>query len=284
MKLLRYGDVGREKPGLLDTEGAIRDLSSVVDDITGQTLAVESLSRLRGLDHLSLPLVDGDPRLGPCVSGVGKVICTGLNYKGHPAEIGMQDPDEPFLFMKATSAICGPNDPVIKPPGSTKLDWEVELAIVIGRDGVNIPLDRVPEHIAGYCLVNDISERAFQFDCGGEWVKGKSADTFCPMGPWLVTADEIDDPQSLDVWLDIDGKRIQQDNTASMIFGIAELVSYISRFMSLQAGDVIPTGTPAGTGLGQKPETYLEVGQTMHLGVAGLGEQRQEVVAPSEAR
>jgi 2-keto-4-pentenoate hydratase/2-oxohepta-3-ene-1,7-dioic acid hydratase in catechol pathway len=279
MKLLRYGDAGRERPGLLDADGRMRDLSSVVPDIAGDTLLPENLARLRDTDGSGLPDVPGNPRIGPCVGSVGKIVCVGLNYSDHAAESGLPVPDEPVLFMKATSAICGPYDNVEIPRGAEKTDWEVELGIVIGRPAKYISQDQALSHVAGYCVVNDVSERAFQIERGGQWDKGKGHDTFGPLGPWLVTTDEVPDPQDLHMWLDVDGKRYQDGSTRTMIFGVAHLVSYISQFMSLQPGDVISTGTPPGVGLGQKPPLYLKPGQTMRLGIAGLGEQRQTTVA-----
>ena len=279
MKLLRYGDPGRERPGLVDADGRIRDLSRVVPDIAGATLLPENLAKLRDTDASGLPEVAGKPRIGPCVGAVGKIVCVGLNYSDHAAESGLPVPDEPVLFMKATSAICGPYDDVEIPRGSQKTDWEVELGIVIGRPAKYVSQDQALSHVAGYCVVNDVSERTFQIERGGQWDKGKGHDTFGPLGPWLVTADEVPDPQDLHMWLEVDGKRYQDGSTRTMIFGVAHLVSYISQFMSLQPGDVISTGTPPGVGLGQKPPLYLKPGQTMRLGIAGLGEQRQTTVA-----
>ena len=279
MKLLRYGDPGRERPGLVDADGRIRDLSSVVPDIAGATLLPESLTKLRDTDPSGLPEVPGNPRIGPCVGSVGKIVCVGLNYSDHAAESGLPVPDEPVLFMKATSAICGPYDDVEIPRGSEKTDWEVELGIVIGRPANYVSPDQALSHVVGYCVVNDVSERTFQIERGGQWDKGKGHDTFGPLGPWLVTADEVPDPQDLHMWLEVDGKRYQDGSTRTMIFGVAHLVSYISQFMSLQPEDVISTGTPPGVGLGQKPPLYLKPGQTMRLGIAGLGEQRQTTVA-----
>ena len=279
MKLVRFGQPGREKPALLDRQGRLRDLSQHVPDIAGAALLPEALDRLRRLDPASLPEVPGNPRIGACVGAVGKIVCVGLNYSDHAAESGMAVPTEPVLFLKPSSAICGPFDDVEIPRGSEKTDWEVELGVVIGRTAKYVPEDRALEHVAGYCVVNDVSERAFQLERGGQWDKGKAHDTFAPIGPWLVTADEIEDPQQLDLWLEVDGKRFQDGNTRTMVFGVAHLVSYISRFMTLQPGDVISTGTPPGVGLGQKPPLYLHAGQTMRLGIAGLGEQRQRTVA-----
>jgi 2-keto-4-pentenoate hydratase/2-oxohepta-3-ene-1,7-dioic acid hydratase in catechol pathway len=278
MKLLRHGDPGREKPGLLDTDGSIRDLSSVITDVAAEALSPGALDRLRSLDPVALPRVDGHVRLGPCVGRVGKFICIGLNYSDHAAESGMAVPAEPILFMKATSAICGPNDNVIIPRGSQKTDWEVELGVVIGKTAKYVSQADALSHVAGYCVVNDLSERAFQLEGTGQWVKGKSADTFGPIGPWLVTADEVPDSQNLELWLEVDGRTYQRGTTAKMIFPVAYLVSYISKFMSLQPGDIISTGTPPGIGMGQKPPAYLRPGQRMRLGVQGLGQQNQLVV------
>jgi 2-keto-4-pentenoate hydratase/2-oxohepta-3-ene-1,7-dioic acid hydratase in catechol pathway len=279
LKLLRYGPAGAEKPGLLDAEGRIRDLSREVTDIAGETLGSASLSRLAGLDPASLPLVDGEHRIGPCIGRVGKFICIGLNYADHAAESGMEVPPEPVIFFKATSAICGPNDPVRIPRGSKKTDWEVELGVVIGREARYVEEEDAMDHVAGYCVINDYSEREFQNERAGQWVKGKSADTFGPIGPWLVTKDEIADPQDLAMWLEVDGHRYQDGSTRTMVYGVRHLVHYISQFMSLQPGDVISTGTPPGVGMGQRPQVFLREGQTVTLGVEGLGEQRQETVA-----
>jgi 2-keto-4-pentenoate hydratase/2-oxohepta-3-ene-1,7-dioic acid hydratase in catechol pathway len=279
MKLVRYGDSGRELPGVLDSESEIHDLSTVIPDLAGSALSPSGLERLRALDVSTLPVVSGDPRIGPCVAGVGKFICIGLNYSDHAAESGMAVPAEPVVFMKATSCICGPNDEVVIPKGSTKSDWEVELGVVIGSTAKYVSEEDALSHVAGYCVVNDLSERAFQLEGTGQWVKGKSADTFGPIGPWLVTADEIHDPQALDMWLEVDGHRYQNGSTRTMVFGVAHLISYLSRFMSLQPGDIISTGTPPGVGLGQKPPIYLRPGNVMTLGIEGLGRQRQQVVA-----
>ena len=278
MKLLRYGPPGEEKPGLLAADGEIRDLSAVVRDVSGEALMPESLRRLRRLDLASLPIVAAPVRYGPCVGSVGKFICIGLNYSDHVAETGAKVPSEPILFMKATSAICGPNDDVIIPLGSEKTDWEVELGVVIGRPAKYVCQEDALAHVAGYCLINDLSERAFQLEGTGQWVKGKSADTFGPVGPWLVTKDEVEDPQNLRLWLDVNGHRYQNGSTATMIFGVAHLVSYVSRFMSLQLGDIISTGTPPGVGLGQRPPKYLRHGDQIRLGIDGLGEQTHNVV------
>jgi 2-keto-4-pentenoate hydratase/2-oxohepta-3-ene-1,7-dioic acid hydratase in catechol pathway len=279
MKLLRFGNHGEEKPGAFDSYGKIRDLSGVIGDISGAALSPDSIAKLRRLDLHGLPLVDGSSRLGPCVGSVGKFLCIGLNYSDHAAESGMAVPAEPVLFMKATSAICGPNDDVVMPKGSQKTDWEVELGVVVGTKAEYVSEEDALSHVAGYCVINDLSERAFQLEGTGQWVKGKSANTFGPIGPWLVTADEIPDPQALRLWLEVDGHRYQDGSTATMVFGVAYLVSYLSRFMSLQPGDIISTGTPPGVGLGQKPPTYLRAGNVMTLGIDGLGEQRQRVVS-----
>jgi 2-keto-4-pentenoate hydratase/2-oxohepta-3-ene-1,7-dioic acid hydratase in catechol pathway len=279
MKLIRFGDKGVEKPGVMAADGSLRDLSGLVPDIAGGVLAPASLAALRSLDATLLPLVPAGARLGACVGGVGKMVCVGKNYAEHARETGAAPPSEPILFMKATSALCGPNDHVIQPKGSTKLDWEVELGVVIGTLARNVTEADAMAHVAGYCIVNDISERAFQLEGTGQFVKGKSADTFGPTGPWLVTADEIADPQALRLTLDVNGQRMQDGTTADMIFGVAFLVSYISRFMSLQPGDIISTGTPSGVGLGMSPPLYLKPGDVMDLAIDGLGAQRQTVVA-----
>src|SRR5579871_219402 len=278
MKLLRFGSEGKEKPGVLDSNGNIRDLSHVVPDISGSVLHPDSLSKLSRLELSRLPIVEPSVRLGPCVAGVGKFICIGLNYSDHAAESGMAVPSEPVVFMKATSCIAGPNDDVELPRGSVKSDWEVELGVVIGETAKYVSEEHALRHVAGYCVVNDLSERAFQLEGTGQWVKGKSADTFGPIGPWLVTSDEISDPQALQMWLDVDGHRYQDGTTATMVFGVAHLVSYLSRFMSLHPGDIISTGTPPGVGLGQKPPVYLKPGNIIHLGIDRLGEQRQRVI------
>ena len=277
MKFLRIGHPGAEKPAVLDAAGRVRDLSGKIDDIAGDALA--DLSWTSGLDIESLDIVEGSPRVGPCVGSVGKVICVGLNYSDHAAETGQTPPKEPILFGKATSAITGPYDDVVIPRGSKKTDWEVELGIVIGREAKYVGEENALNHVAGYCVVNDVSERSFQAERSGQWIKGKSADTFAPIGPWLVTADEIENTSNLHMWLEVDGHRYQDGSTSTMIFGVAFLVSYISQFMSLQPGDIIPTGTPPGVGMGQKPQIYLKPGQTIRLGIDGLGEQRQNVVA-----
>ncbi|WP_315927829.1 fumarylacetoacetate hydrolase family protein [Mesorhizobium sp. SP-1A] len=279
MKLLRYGPAGREKPGLLDKDGNIRDLSGHVADIAGAAILPEGLDRLRGIDPASLPLVAGSPRLGPCVAGTGKFICIGLNYSDHAAETGATVPPEPIIFMKATSAIVGPNDAIEIPRNSTKTDWEVELGVVIGKTAKYVSEAEAMEHVAGYCLINDVSEREFQAERQGQWTKGKSCDTFGPIGPWLVTRDEIADPQNLAMRLEVNGRRYQDGSSATMVYGVAYLVSYLSQFMSLQPGDVISTGTPPGVGLGQKPNVFLKAGDVVTLSIEGLGEQRQDVVA-----
>ena len=279
MKLLRYGPPGQEKPGLLDAEGRLRDLSGVIGDVGGEALLPGSLARLAALDPSDLPAVSGTPRLGPCVAGVGKFPAVGLNYADHAKETGGQAPREPIIFTKMTSCICGPNDDIVIPRGSVKTDWEVELGVVIGTPGKYITEADALAHVAGYCAVDDVSEREYQLERKGQWVKGKSADSFGPIGPWLVTADEVPDPQTLGLWCEVDGARRQDGTTANMIFGVAFLVSYISRFMSFQPGDIIATGTPAGVGLGMKPPTFLAPGQRVRLGVEGLGEQDHLMVA-----
>lgn len=277
MKLARIGSKGAEKPAVLDEEGNYRDLSSIIEDIDGSTLS--DMSWADNLDITSLPKFQKDIRVGACVGSVGKIICIGLNYSDHAAETGSRLPKEPILFSKATSSINGPYDSVIIPRGSKMTDWEVELAVVIAKETCYVSETDAWEHIAGYCIVNDISEREFQTRRSGQWIKGKSADTFAPIGPWLVTKNEIPDPQNLQMWLNVDGEQRQKGSTNTMIFGVANLVSYISQFMSLQPGDIIPTGTPPGVGLGMKPPVYLRPGQIMELGIEGLGFQRQSVVA-----
>lgn len=279
MKLLRYGPPGQERPGILDPNQIIRDLSGIVPDVAGEALSPASLLRLREMDLSQLRRVPGDPRIGPCVGGIGKFICIGLNYSDHAAESGMKVPAEPVVFMKATSSIMGPDDDVVIPRGSQKTDWEVELGVVIGTAAKYVSEADALAHVAGYCVVNDLSERAFQLEGTGQWVKGKSADTFGPIGPWLVTADEVPDPQSLQMWLEVDGHRFQNGSTGTMVFGVRHLVSYLSRFMSLQPGDIISTGTPPGVGMGQKPPLYLKPGNRIRLGINGLGEQNQNVLA-----
>ena len=280
MKLLRYGPAGAEKPGLLDDHGDIRCLAAVVRDIDGFALSPAALAMLRAIDPASLPKVGGAPRLGPCVARPVNYVCIGLNYADHAAEAGMPVPKEPIIFLKSLGAFSGPNDDVRMPRGSTKLDWEVELGIVIGSTARYVPESHAMEHVAGYCVCNDVSEREYQLERGGTWDKGKSCDTFGPTGPWMVTRDEIPDPQNLAMWLDVDGVRMQNGSTRTMIFGVAKLVSYVSHFITLHPGDVISTGTPPGVGMGKKPEpVFLRVGQTMRLGIAGLGEQEQKLVS-----
>lgn len=276
MKLLRVGPLGQEKPAMYDRHGAYRDLSAHIKDLSGDVLNDEGLAKLRNIDEESLPILDANIRIGACVGHVGKFICIGLNYSDHAAETGMTLPDEPVLFFKATSAICGPNDDVLIPRNSTKTDWEVELGIIIGKEARYVSEGTAMDHVAGYCVINDVSERSFQLERSGQWVKGKSADTFGPIGPWLVTRDEVADPQNLKMWLEVDGHRYQEGSTATMVFGVRHLVSHISQFMSLQAGDVISTGTPPGVGMGQNPQIYLKEGQVMSLGIEGLGEQEQK--------
>lgn len=277
MKLLRYGDKGAEKPGLLDSDGVIRDLSSIIHEIDATALGDASLAQLAALNPANLPAVSGTPRFGAPITGIGKFICIGLNYSDHAAETNSPIPSEPILFMKATSAITGPYDPVFIPRGSEKTDWEVELGVVIGRETRYIYEADALDAVAGYCVINDVSERAFQIERGGQWVKGKSADSFGPIGPYLVTRDEVADPQQLKLWLEVDGHRFQDGSTDTMIFGVRHLISYVSQFMSLQPGDIISTGTPPGVGMGQKPQRYLRPGNVIRLGIEGLGEQRQEV-------
>ena len=282
MKLLRVGAKGAEKPAILDADGSIRDLSGVVGDIGGETLTPEGLARIRATDIGVLPKLDAGSRIGPCVANVGKFICIGLNYADHAAETGAAIPAEPIIFMKATSAIIGPNDDVIIPKNAIKPDWEVELGIIIGKEARYVEEADAMEHVAGYCVVNDVSERHFQTERGGQWDKGKGCDTFGPIGPWLVTRDEVADPQNLGMWLEVDGHRYQNGSTKTMIFGVANVVAYVSQFMSLQPGDIITTGTPPGVGMGIKPNpVWLKPGNVMHLGIEGLGEQRQNVKAYS---
>lgn len=279
MKLVRYGDNGMEFPGLVDDEGRLRSIAGVVSDVAGPTLLPASLARIARVDQTTLPLVDDGVRIGPCVGSVGKIVCIGLNYSDHAAESGMEIPEEPVLFMKATSSISGPYDDVVIPRDETKADWEIELGVVIGRPAKYVSVNDARGHIAGYCVINDLSARVAQLEGTGQWVKGKSADTFAPIGPWLVTADEVADPQDLDMWLEVDGHRYQDGNTRTMIFGVDQLVSYVSQYMSLQPGDIISTGTPPGVGLGLDPQVWLQPGNVVRLGIAGLGEQRQTVVA-----
>jgi 2,4-didehydro-3-deoxy-L-rhamnonate hydrolase len=283
MKLLRYGNIGHERPGILDGTGQIRDLSSIIPDLNPAALSDKSLENISTLDLSNLPLVEGAPRFGACVAGVGKFICIGLNYRQHALETGAAIPTEPIIFLKATSSIQGCNDDVMIPQNSVKSDWEVELGVVIGKRAKYVSEAQALEHVAGYCVINDLSEREFQLERGGQWDKGKGCDTFGPIGPFLVTKDEIPEPQNLHLWLELDGTRVQDSSTSDMIFGVAYLVSYVSRFMTLHPGDVISTGTPQGVGLGMKPPRYLEPGSQMRLGIEGLGEQRQCVIADPEA-
>lgn len=283
MKLLRYGPKGHEQPGMLAGDGGILDLSEHIADVGGISLLPEALATVRALDPARLPRVAGKPRLGPCVAGVGKIICVGLNYRDHAAESQMLVPKEPVIFLKPTSAITGPSDDIEIPRGSGKTDWEVEIGVVIGKPGKYIMPGRALEHVAGFCIVNDVSERSYQLERGGQWDKGKGCDTFAPLGPWLVTPEEIADPQALDLWLEVDGHRYQGANARDMIFGITSLIAYISEFMSLQSGDVIATGTPPGVGLGQRPPVYLRPGQVVRLGVTGLGTQSQRAVAYAQS-
>jgi len=284
MKLLRYGSPGRERPAVLDAGGGIRDLSGHIADLCGEALLPSSIDRIRALDLEALPLVAGTPRLGPCVSGSGKFLCVGLNYSDHAAEAKMTIPSEPIIFMKATSAISGPQDDIEMPLGGSKLDWEVELAVIIGSPAKYVSEERALNYVAGYCIVNDVSERAFQLEHQGQWTKGKSHDTFGPVGPWLVTADAVADPQRLALWLDVNGRRFQSGSTTTMVYTVRFLVAYLSQFMTLRPGDIIATGTPAGVGMGQKPPVFLKAGDRVSLGIEGLGTQHQAVVAPHESR
>lgn len=279
MKLLRFGPVGAEKPGLLDSEGAIHDLSEIISDVAGSALSDDVLDQIRALDPTNLPLVEGEPRIGACVGQVGKFVCIGLNYADHAAESGLALPEEPVVFFKATSSICGPNDNVEIPRTSVKSDWEVELGVVIGKHTKYVAVEDALDHVAGYCVVNDLSERDFQLHRSGQWVKGKSCDTFGPIGPWLITRDEVVDPQNLGMYLEVNGHRYQDGSTKTMHFDVATVISHLSQFMSLQPGDVISTGTPPGVGMGQNPQTYLKPGDKIELGIEGLGVQRQNVVA-----
>ena len=279
MKLLRFGNSGEEKPGIIDSNGKIRDLSNVIDDINGHTISQESLGKLKKLDILSLPEVTGNPRIGPCINDVGKFLCIGLNYSDHAAETGLEPPEEPILFAKATSAIIGPNDDVEIPRTSSATDWEVELGIIIGKKAKYISEDEAKNYIAGYCVVNDVSERDFQIKRSGQWTKGKSCDTFGPIGPYLVTTDEIEDVQNLSMYLDVNGKRMQTGSTKTMIFSAYHIVHYLSQFMTLFPGDVIATGTPPGVGMGMKPAVYLKPGDVMKLGIDNLGDQEQKCVS-----
>jgi len=279
MKLIRFGEKGQEKPGLLDSSGTIRDLGGVISDINGSVLDDASLDRLRALDPESLPAIDGNPRIGACIADPGKFLCIGLNYSDHAEEAGQAVPDEPIIFMKGTNCICGPNDDTEIPRASVKTDWEVELGFVIGKEAKYVDEASALDYVAGYCVVNDVSEREFQLERSGQWVKGKSCDTFGPVGPWLVTRDEIPDPQKLSMWLDVNGTKMQDGSTKTMIFSIAHIVHYLSQFMSLQPGDVITTGTPPGVGLGMKPPVFLKPGDVVSLGIEHLGEQRQQCVS-----
>ncbi len=278
MKLLRYGPVGSEKPGLLDANGTIRDLSGVIADLDPSTISQETFDKIAALDATSLPEVSGDVRIGACVGRPGKFICIGLNYSDHAAETGMQVPPEPVVFFKATSAVCGPNDNVEIPRGSEKSDWEVELGVIIGKEAKYVDEANAMDHVAGYCVVNDLSERAFQIERSGQWVKGKSADTFGPIGPYLVTRDEVKDPQNIPMWLTVNGHKYQDGSTQTMVYGVQFLIHYLSQFMSLQPGDIISTGTPPGVGMGQNPQVYLKAGDVMELGIEGLGSQKQTTV------
>lgn len=279
MKLLRYGPMGAEKPGMMDADGTLRDLSAHIDDLNGANLSDAALAKLAALDPTSLPKVDGNPRIGACVGNIGKFLCIGLNYSDHAAETGAAIPEHPILFFKANSAIVGPNDTVVMPRGSEKTDWEVELGVVIGKTAKYVSRENALDHVAGYCIVNDVSERHFQMNLTGQWTKGKSCDTFGPTGPWLVTRDEIPDPQNLDLSLDVNGKRAQTGNTSTMIFSVAEIIEHLSQLFTLHPGDVISTGTPPGVGLGMKPPQFLKAGDTMELQIAGLGTQKQSVAA-----
>ena len=279
MKLVRYGVAGSEKPGLIDANGTLRDLSAHVTDISAADISPASLQRIAAIDPTSLPQVSGDPRLGPCVAGTGKFICIGLNYSDHAEETGMQVPSEPVIFMKATSAIIGPNDDVIIPRGSEKSDWEVELGVVIGKKAKYVDEADALDYVAGYCVINDLSERAFQTERQGQWTKGKSCDTFGPTGPWLVTTDEISDPANLNMWLKVNGETMQNGSTKTMVYGVAHIISYLSQFMSLQPGDIISTGTPPGVGMGMNRQCWLKAGDGIELGIDGLGTQKQQVTA-----
>ena len=282
MKLLRYRDGKLVKPGILDKENKVRDASSLVEDWNNVTISAENLDKIHNIDLSSMPIVDAGFAFAPCISGVGKFICIGLNYSDYAAETGQEVPKEPIMFMKSTSAICGPNDDIIIPKNSLKSDWEVELGVIIGKETKYIAEKQSPDHIAGYCVVNDLSEREFQFEHCGQWVKGKSCDTFGPIGPYLVTKDEVPDPQSLKIWLDLNGERMQDGSTSTMVYGINFIVSYLSQYMSLQPGDIISTGTPPGVGIGKKPPLFLKPGDTMKLGIEHLGEQCQKVINYSE--
>tara|TARA_B110001450_G_scaffold87620_1_gene83418 strand:- start:176 stop:1024 length:849 start_codon:yes stop_codon:yes gene_type:complete len=282
MKLLRHGAIGTEKPGMLDEDGVIRDLSGIVPDIAGAVLSDAGLQAIRDVDPGTLPVVPVDTRLGSCVAGTGKFICIGLNYADHAAESGLEVPPEPVMFMKATSAICGPNDPIIIPRGSEKTDWEVELVVIIGKRAKYVSEADAIDYVAGYAVTNDVSERAFQIERAGQWTKGKSCDNYGQIGPWLVTRDDVADPQNLTMWLTVNSKKMQDGSTSTMVYGVAHVVSYLSQFMSLHPGDVISTGTPPGVGMGQKPQQYLRPGDVVELGIEGLGSQRQRVIADPE--
>lgn len=282
MKLLRFGEAGAEKPGMVDASGTIRDLSDVVPDIAGAVLSDAGLQAIRNTDPSTLPPVHAKIRLGPCVADTGKFICIGLNYADHAAESGLEVPPEPVIFMKATSAICGPNDPIVIPRGSEKTDWEVELAVIIGKRAKYVSEEDAMDYVAGYAVTNDVSERAFQIERAGQWTKGKSCDNFGQIGPWLVTRDDVPDPQNLLMWLTVNGKKMQDGSTSTMVYGVAHIVSYLSQFMSLNPGDVISTGTPPGVGMGQKPQQYLRPGDIVELSIEGLGQQRQDVIADTE--
>lgn len=279
MKLLRHGPIGAERPGLFHSDGTVRDLTGLVPDIAGTVLSDAGIAMLRGIDPATLPVVAEGTRLGACVGGTGKFICIGLNYADHAAESGMQVPPEPVIFMKATSAICGPNDPIIIPRGSVKTDWEVELAVIIGTKAKYVSEADALAHVAGYAVANDVSERAFQTERAGQWTKGKSCDNFGQLGPWLVTRDEVADPQALSMWLTVDGQKMQNGSTRTMVYGVAHVVAYLSQFMTLHPGDVISTGTPPGVGMGMKPQRFLKAGEVVELGIEGLGQQRQTVIA-----
>jgi len=282
MKLLRFGADGAEKPGILDANGVIRDLSGVVNDISGDVLSDAGLAKIAATNLSTLPEVPADTRLGPCVAGTGKFICIGLNYADHAAESGLDVPPEPVMFMKATSAICGPNDPIIIPRGSEKTDWEVELAVIIGKRAKYVSEAEAMEYVVGYTVTNDVSERAFQLERAGQWTKGKSCDNYGQIGPWLVTRDEVADPQNLSMWLTVNGKKMQDGSTGTMVYGVAHLVSYLSQFMTLQPGDIISTGTPPGVGMGQNPQQYLRPGDVVELGIEGLGQQKQTAITDHE--
>lgn len=278
MKLFRFGDAGAEKPAILDKNGIGRDLSSVVDDIAGDVLTIDGLQKLAAIDPAQLPKVPESARIGPCIGNSGRFFCIGLNYSDHAAEAGMDVPNNPIVFMKVCPP-TGPNDPLMLPKGSVKTDWEVELGVIIGKRAQHVSVENALEHVAGYCVINDVSEREFQIEHGGQWVKGKSCDGFGPIGPWLVTRDEIPDPQNVDLWLDLNGRRMQTGNSKRMVFSVAEIIEHLSRFMTLEVGDIISTGTPPGVGMGQKPPLFLEVGDMLWLGIEGLGTQHQEVLA-----